>query len=255
MNLIKNRNVLIICPGSSLNKYSKRIKKYIRKNNITTIGCNNISKFIIPDYHVWGDPLRYERFGYTSSEKSIMVFPSDSYHKTTVKKAYPGRCKIIKFKNAASKDFKRMKEKGMSREDFKKAIVNKTYKIKYDGEYIHGRFRAIGCLVILWCYFQKADSIDIVGMDGYSLHNEASYSEEENSRYFYNSKMDGYDSCSSNRIVGDMNHKEFYDFSYKKDGDIYKNLKDIRKLGVKFEILTPTVYKKFYNSSILSKKG
>ena len=186
-----------------------------------------------------------------------MVFPSDSYNKSEVKRLYHGRCKIIKFKNDATKDLKTMKKKGFSRKDFERLTSDKVYKIKYDGEYIHGRFRAIGCLVILWCYFQKAYSISVVGMDGYSLYSKDEYNKGEQKQHFYG-KDDGsgYTDSRVNHSKWDIDNKnKFYNFCSLKDKDIYNSLKDVYKFGARFEILTPTVYNKFYNSNVLDKKS
>ena len=43
---------------------------------MTTIGCNNISHIIVPNYHVWGDRRRFSMFGGNTSKGSDVIFSS-----------------------------------------------------------------------------------------------------------------------------------------------------------------------------------
>ena len=269
---IKNAHVLIIGSGSSLERYGEKIKKFIKENDVVTIGCNHISDFIIPDYHVWGDIRRYREFGKFMSKKSIAVFSRPLFTNEIVREFWNRPYKKIKYKNSKREYNKVRKIKAMRKNILvKKTNFNKEYAIRYKRGYIEGRFRTIGCLSIVWVFLKKAAKISIVGMDGYTLYKKEKYDNGIEKQHYYNVTIDNlHDFYETYKDSGYTDMAQFYRIGNKdienkrktkellylqctiRDKDIYRNLKNIKKYGIKFSILTPTVYEEFYDPKILS---
>ncbi len=271
---IENSHILIIGSGSSLEIYSKKIKNFIKKNNVITFGCNHISDFIVPDYHVWGDIRRYRKFGKFMNKKSIAIFTKPLFTNDIIKEFWNKPYKKIKYKNSRNIHDKKRRIKALKKNILVERIKpNKEYTIRYKDGYIYGRFRTIGCLSIIWLYLQKVAKISIVGMDGYTLYKKKKYDSGIAKQHYYNMTIDNlHDFYETYKDSGYTDMVQYYDIENEniekkrktkellysqcviRDRDIYRNLKNIKEYGVNFEILTPTVYKIFYNSKILNIK-
>ncbi len=237
---IKKSYILIICAGSSILKYKKEIKKFIKEDKVITFGCNNISHIIIPDYHVWGDKRRYLMFGGNTSRKSKVIFSRAIPN--NIRKKYK---KIIKKFNVV---------------DFNNLRLRILPKV---------RFNTIGCLIMLYAYNKGASNISVVGMDGYAYYSQNKLSNGLELQHCYNKGIDklpsyyekykntGYTDVITDYEYSGSNERKkkdketFYNHCKKKDDFVYRSLKALKKYGVNFEILTPTVYKEFYNPKIL----
>lgn len=235
---IKGKNILIVGSGSSLYIYRKQIEKFINDNEIVIFGGNNITHIIIPDYHFWTDPKRYHKFGKNISKKSRMIF-GNHLSKKIIQKYWKGPYDIIKY---TRRKWKRSYE-DLNSEKYGKGEVN------YKKGIIEGVFRTIGCLMIFYAHIKKASKINVVGMDGYSYYSKEQLKTKRYSQHCYG---EGYTDFIGRGGGSEKNfrYKEFI----KKDEGISKTLHSLRRYGVKFEILTPTVYKDFYNSDILNIK-
>tara|TARA_A100001515_G_scaffold128643_1_gene115007 strand:- start:604 stop:1230 length:627 start_codon:yes stop_codon:yes gene_type:complete len=94
----------------------------------------------------------------------------------------------------------------------------------FDGNKFSGYFRTAGALAIYLCHHSNAKSISVVGMDGFTLNGRSG-----NQHLYGSGRTDDYS----------------WDGCIKKDKIIYSCLKNLKNHGVKFSILTPTVYKDF----------
>jgi len=236
---IKNRYILILGAGFTLKKYWNKIDNFIKDNNIVTIGCNNINHITTPDYHFWTDRRRYLKYGKYLDKKSVLIF-GNHFDKKLIRKYWKRSYEIIKYtKQKWKKSYEDPKSK-------KYGLGEVTYDKKTNT--FHGVFRTVGSLSILWANINKARIINIVGMDGYTLYSKDSLIDKKTSQHCYGK---GFTDIVAN-ANGTKKYKEFYKFCAQKDEDIYKTLISIKKYGVKFEIITPTVYKEFYNSKILN---
>jgi len=104
--------------------------------------------------------------------------------------------------------------------------------ISYRDGIIRGRFRTAGCLSIVLAHIMGASDINIVGMDGYTLHGRNSIDKKRASQHIYGKGMtDG------------TSWKE----CERKDELVNEVLNNIRNFGVKFRITTPTMFKEFSN--------
>lgn len=56
------RDCLIIGAGSTVKHYKKWIEKFIAKDNLITIGVNNVSHMFKLDYHLWTNKMRLIKY-------------------------------------------------------------------------------------------------------------------------------------------------------------------------------------------------
>ena len=239
MKKIKDSHVLIVGSGSTLLDYSKEIKYFIKNNDLITFGCNNMHHMLIPDYHFWTDKSRYKEFGKSMSKKSIAVF-SSVFDKKLISEHWNGKYLNFTYKNKKPKN------------------IHTLPKIKYKNKVMYGRFRTIGAISIFYAYVEKASKISVVGMDGYTLYSEKDLVDKNNRQHCYGEK--GYTDLSEKKMnqklqKSKLKIKSFYEYEKIKDIQIYKCLEALGKYGINFEILTPTVYKKFYNSNVFKVQG
>jgi hypothetical protein len=69
---------LILGTGSSLLRYGDRIKSIIHEKNLIVIGVNNITSFLIPDYHGFTNKFRLRQYGHTINSKALLsIYFSD----------------------------------------------------------------------------------------------------------------------------------------------------------------------------------
>jgi len=251
MKKIKNNHILVVGAGASLAEYWEEIEDFMTQNNVVTVGCNRINHILAPDYHFWLDKKVHKQFGNEMSKESVIVF-GDHFDKKLRKKYCQEESKIIKYTKLKWKD---------SYDD----PNHKYYKdgdIKYNKKTkeFHGVFRTAGSLAILWAYIKKASKISVVGMDGYTFYSKeelSTRSKEKRQHCYGKGYTDSYARNMSPRSLEKDKKKEeaFHKRGVKKDKDIYRTLRAIRDYGVEFEIITPTVYKEFYNSKVLSIEG
>jgi len=129
--------------------------------------------------------------------------------------------------------------------NIKKSVINSVHKggyftidytdkkdepISYKNGKIRGHYRTAGCLSIMIAHIMGAENIYIAGMDGYT------YIDEENveGQHFYG---EGHTDGTSLSVYQG------------KDKKVYDALRSIKKYGINFSIITPTVFKEFYNET------
>jgi len=190
------QNYLIICAGSTIMEYRKRIQSYINRIHPIVIGINNVAHLFKLDYHMWTNYRRFRSF--YSGDSTKLIFSNSLYEKILEKKLYG---------------------------------FGSTYAAD-DIILIHDeieRWRTAGIRAIQYANDNNHGTIDVVGMDGYSLK--------------YNGNQHCYGVGST-----DTDNKEY---CKTKDKVMCANMLRMKKEGVKFRILTPTVFKKFYCDNIL----
>lgn len=205
------KSALIIGAGGSIREHEESIRRFIRKAKPVTYGINNMTGFCVPDYHLWTNQQRYRDFGNCINAKSKMMF------------GYSMPPKLIK------KHFKG----NYIRIDYTK---EKNTPVGYRKGTICGDFRTAGCLAIMIAHFFEASRIYIVGMDGFTLHGRKELEECAKNQH-----------CYGKGYTDDATWEE----CVRKDEMVYETLKALDEYGVKFEILTPTKFEKFYSSEIL----
>jgi hypothetical protein len=222
INKIKGKHVIVAGAGFSLKKYWDDINLFIKNNNIITIGCNNVNDVFFPNYNFWGSNTRWKKYGNKVNKKTVLIFPYGEKEKD-VRRHWSG----------SYMEYKTDKRPSRSHSNFKN---------------IYECFKNITMTAIFWAYNQRVSKISIVGMDGYTLYEENSLKSEKESQH-----------CFGKGFTDGSSYKFAYNFCRMKDIKYYEKLKLLHKYGKKefgfgFEIITPTVYKKFYNPSILNIK-
>lgn len=225
---IKNRHVLIAGAGSSLKKYWDKIQKFSCEENAVTIGCNFICDVFIPDYHFWGTNKRWNKYGKGINKGTVLIFPPGQT-KEMVERYWDGPFETYDTDTR----------------------VHKSHRKKPD---IYHCFENIAMVSVLYAYEKGASKISIVGMDGYTFYSKEKLVGMKESQHCYSYGFS--DMEDKPKYMGKNQMDINYARGRKKDIFNYKNLKKLvsygkKKYGFKPEIITPTVYKSFYNPSVL----
>jgi hypothetical protein len=228
---IKNKHVLVAGAGSNLKKYWGKIQKFLYEEDAITIGCNFICDVFVPDYHFWGTNKRWNKYGKSINKGPVLIFPPGQKDEI-VRKYWDG-----------------------SFETYDTSIrVHRSHR-KHPN--IYHCFENIALVSILYAYEKGASKISIAGMDGYSFHSKEKLMKMNESQHCYSSGFS--DMEDKPKYVGKNQIDINYARGRKKDIFNYKNLKKLvaygkKKYGFRPEIITPTVYKSFYNPLILDIK-
>lgn len=208
----KGENATIICAGSTIKDYQWQINDHIKYTNSFTIGINNMTKYFMPDYHLWTNTQRFRSYGKNINPISNILLGSNISLKVINE--------IIKSKGYV--------------------LVNYTDKegipIDYKKGKIYGYYRTAGCLAIMIANIMGASEINIVGMDGYSKYEYKDLESGNESQHCYGK---GFTDTAT------------WETCIKKDKLINGVLKNIKNYGINFKIITPTKYGEFYDSSRL----
>ena len=200
-------SALIVCAGSMVKEKWNDIVKFMGVNNPFTIGINNMTGLFIPDYHLWTNTKRFRTYG-RNIKKASNVLLGSGIHLKTVRE-------VIGMKPYTLINFTDMKE---------------GVPIDYKKGKIHGFYRTAGCLSIMVAHLMGAREVNIVGMDGHTLHD---YNDVKKGITAHHCYEENYKPYSKEMCV-------------KKDRIITGVLGTLRDYGIDLKILTPTVYKEFY---------
>ncbi|GAF95453.1 unnamed protein product, partial [marine sediment metagenome] len=107
--------------------------------------------------------------------------------------------------------------------------------IDYRKGKIFGYYRTAGNLAVMICHLMGSNDINIVGMDGHTLHKYGRVKSGKEAHHCYNEKYNPFP----------------LDICIKKDNITGVVLRSLKNYGIKFRILTPTVYKQFFDGSVL----
>ena len=69
----QDRNMVVVCCGSSITEYASQIRKFIEDRNAVVIGMNKMTNFITPKYHLWTNKKRWKHYGHICKEESIKL--------------------------------------------------------------------------------------------------------------------------------------------------------------------------------------
>jgi len=203
---------MVIGAGRSLVDYGDRILAYIKIKKPTTIGVNKMVSLCYPDFHLWTNAGQYKSMGdCVDGEKSRLLFNYDMSRKL-IRMHHNGGYEKIKYVDKKGTDL----------------VLNKKR--------IKGHFRTSGVLAIAIAHCRGAKTIEIVGMDGYTFRDKDDVFRKKTGQHCWG-----------------KGHTDVHtwDEGVGKDQDVYDSLREIHKFGVKFRILTPTVFEDFYDGSVL----
>ena len=244
MKTIKNKHVLVICSGNSILKYKEKIDNFIKKEKPITIGCKNMGHMFVPDYHVWTDNRGYSTFGKNMNKRTVPVFSSLMTEKT-IRRYWKKEYLIANYTPRKWKP---------SYEDPKSHKYGEAEVYCEKGK-MYGALTTTGCVAVFWAHMKKASKINIVGMDGYTLYSLEELKNADKTQHCYGKGFS--DELAFKRKVNGLSDKKFkavYKNHIRRDSDVAKTLRSMKKYKVNFEIITPTVFKKYYNPNVLNIK-
>lgn len=203
----KGESALIIGAGATIKTYKEQIDLFINKTAPFTIGINNMTDFWVPMFHVWTNNQRFRTYGKNINSKSNLLLGSNISLKV-VKEIIGDRNYVL---------LNRVDRSGVP--------------ISYKNGTIYGYFRTAGCLSIMLAHLMGAKAIHVVGMDGYTFHDQKDVMAGKESQHCYGSGH-----------TDTANWKACID----KDNIINNVLMSIKDYGINFNIITPTKYNDFY---------
>jgi len=207
INIKKGKKALIVCAGSSVRDEKKNIKKFLTREDPFVIGINNITEYFTPQYHLWTNTKRFRTFGHNTTKMSHLLLGA-GIHLKTVREVIGSRdYTIINFT------------------DMKPGVP-----LGYKNGKIFGFFRTAGNLAIMIAHLMGASEVNIVGMDGHTIHKYEDVKSGRKAHHCYDEDYKPYEK----------------DVCIKKDYIVTGVLDSLRKYGIDLKILTPTVYKNFY---------
>jgi len=207
----KNKLFLIVGAGATIKEYQQQIANFTYRTQPISIGINNMTHVFVPTYHLWTNKQRWGSFGSCVKKQSKLIFGS-SIKDDAIKKYYKGSFIRLNY------------------------IDRRNVKIRFDDKKIYGFFRTAGTLAIMVAHAMGASDIYVVGMDGYTLHAKKSLDKKTVNQHCYGE--------------GKTDDADWND-SVKKDANVYEALHELQGYGIKFKILTPTVFTDFYDTRIL----
>ena len=134
----------------------------------------------------------------------------------------------------------------------------KQDKVEYKNKTMYGKLANIGLWAIFYAYTRKAANVSVVGIDGYTLYSKKQLDNKEASQHCF-----GIGSTMGLGFKGKKNRRgdNKYDFKHcrQRDSGIKKQMEKLnnyikKRYKCSIEIITPTVYEKFYNPSVLNIK-
>lgn len=207
INKQRNRKALIVCAGSSVKTYKEEIEKFIAENDPFIIGINNTSHLFIPDYHLWTNTKRFRTFGNNIMKQSEVLLGKGIPIKLIKEILGNNEYYLINFT------------------DMKPGI-----KLGYSKGKILGFFRTAGNLAVMIAHLMGASYVNIVGMDGHTFYPYSDIVSGKKPHHCYDEEYIPFDK----------------ELCILKDSITNGVLNDLTKYGIKLGILTPTVYKNFY---------
>jgi hypothetical protein len=241
---LRGKDVIIICSGQSILTYIDEVREYVKKNpQSIIIGCKNMSHIVAPHYHMWGDKDGFYKFGNMMHKLSTGIFryyiPEEMIKKTCNNNYFRIKCiNTLSVKKGT---------KGSNKFSCRKSIGNKKYTIK-------GPFSTTGNMAIFLAHCLGAEKITILGIDGYSYNPLSKLIKEEFGQHCYGSGFSAYKSKKVLNKKGPNKAASVYQIYKNRDKVTLYSLNKMKQYGANFEIITPTVFKKFFNFDILKIK-
>lgn len=212
-NIEKGRNMIVICCGSSITDYKEEIRQFIKDKDAVSIGMNKMTNLMTPKYHLWTNKKRWKNYGNTAKKESIKLI-GYGLNFEKINRSCEGECIKIDYTD------------------------KRGTPIDYKGHHIYGFFRSTGNLSIMLCHLMGAKNIYVVGLDGLTLNSEEDYKSLKVKHH-----------CSD---YGEGNTADgSWDRCKEVDESISYSLNSLKDYGIKFKIITPTKFNKYYNPTAL----
>lgn len=234
---IQDRNVLVLCPGPFLSQYKDKVLNFIKKKDALTIGCNQMSHIIVPDYHMFSDAIVYREQGGCLTKPSVPVF----LNKLNKSAEYMFSENLIKRHWDSTYLFCRIKRRESS----------KNSSIRYENGIIRAWWKGTGGLAIVFAHAHEAKAIYVAGMDGYTFYSKEDLVSGKASQHCYGAGFTDATKGKKEKKISPDKCNEEYKKAVALDKIKAEGLHYVYKGGAKFKIITPTVYKEYYDGSLL----
>lgn len=142
-NAHKGRKILIVANGPSLVSYKREIQEFIDAENPVVIGVNYIQDTIVPDYHIFINRKRFQKYVSEVNPKSKLLVPS-----------YFGK-EFVKDANIEHCDYFDLESVGITHA----AVVEGTTQMCV--------YPNVSISAMLLAYLMGASEVYAVGIDGY----------------------------------------------------------------------------------------
>ena len=213
MDRYPGRPFLILGGAPSLNTFKDEIEKYIEKYDPIIMGGNHITPFRTPHYHGFSNRKRFS--GYSDTiQKESRVLLSPYFDKSLIESHYQGEYEWMQYLEKPNNSF-----------DIKDGVIQTGC-------------RQIPLLLSAVAIVMGGDPIHIVGMDGFQGQGKGQHTGSSKPLYF-------------THMYQDLNKSDqWYEDVRKECETILLEINLWMKLRKKqrLSILTPTVYKDFYES-------
>lgn len=210
LNRHEGRDFLIYCPGKNIDEWHDRVNRFIKKNQLITIGSNKITQLFVPDYHIFTNNDKYQHYGHQVAKTSKLVI--GRYIKPAfIKKHNPPEYIFVDYTDRDPEE-----------------------KPSYDAakDIVRGYYRTSGNLAIMLSHLMGARTIYVAGMSGFTFQFDGDI-------HYYKAELK----------KSDMKTRDEWWTGY--DEPVIRCLAYLRGMGINFKLITPTIYKDYYDSSVL----
>ncbi len=146
LNKHSGKGFLIYCPGKNITEWRDSVNAFVAHKGLLVIGSNKITDLIAPDYHMFTNNDKYEKYGNLVRDDSTLLIGSHM-NEAHIRKHAPKEYVHVQYTDR----------------DKKEPI---SYNRKKD--IIQGYYRTSGNLAIMICHLMGAKSIYIAGMCGFT---------------------------------------------------------------------------------------
>jgi hypothetical protein len=222
-NMIKShegQDFLVYCPGKNLLEWKGKIDQFISETNPVIIGCNRVLDFVVPHYHLFLNKQKYQRYGGNIHENSVLML-NDRMSAGLIERHKPEKYIRIDYTDRDPSEpigYGALTVKGYHREGV-----------------IQGYYRTTGNIAIMISHLMGAKKVYAVGMSGFS--------------YNYDGNVHSYEKETKERW------KSATYWHAKLDKPVHRSLDQMKAYGIDFKIITPTIYDRHYDASVLGKEG
>lgn len=209
LNRHKGETILVMGLGPSLLEYREHIFQFIERHRPVVMGANNITGYLIPDYHAFTNRARFTKYVHTVDTGKSKLLLSPYFAEWLIKEHYLGAYEILMYDSEP-----------VDRFDIKDGVVM-------------AGFQSVSVVLIGIALVMGAHQIFVAGLDGYSNVLSA-----DRKTHFYGIE----NQKDENRTDAEFISREKITYQYLDEISDYMANKGMSRL----KIMTPTAYDNHY---------